>query len=297
MSVSFGLGDVLIQRVVEAEGPFLPVREFLPGVTEEILAASREWMEPHALDPATGRLVFCFQSYVVRTPHHTILVDSCIGNHKHLPRWPDWNGKSDDRYLRGLAALNLSPGDIDLVVCTHLHVDHVGWNTRLENGRWVPTFPNARYLFAQEELAFWTERLRHAPNPVLVDSVLPVVAANRALLVGTDHVVDEYVRFLPAPGHTPSHLAVLVGRGGSDALLTGDAIHTPLQVQHPELSCSADVDPLVAAHTRRALLERLCDTDTLCCTAHFPSPTVGRVRRAGGGFRCDYLPAHGAVGS
>ena len=286
MAEYFERGDVTIQRVVETEALFLPVREFFPAVTDEMLAETRAWMEPHALDPASGWLRFSFHSYVVRTPHHTILVDSCIGNDKDLPRWPQWNGKSDTHYLRNLAALGLSPEDIDMVICTHLHADHVGWNTRLENGRWVPTFPNARYLFAQEELAFWTERMRHTPNPALVDSVLPIVAANRAALVTTDHVIDEHVRFLPTPGHTPNHFTVLLGRGEPSAVLTGDALHSPLQVRFPELSYAMDIDPVLAGRTRRELLERLCDTDTLCCTAHFPSPSVTRIGRSGDGFRC-----------
>ena len=286
MTDYFKLGDLTIQRVVETEEPFLPVREFFPGVTDEMLAATRHWMEPLALDPVSGWLRFSFHSYVVRTPHHTILVDSCIGNHKNLPRWPHWSGKSDTHYMSNLAAVGLSPENIDMVICTHLHADHVGWNTRLEDGRWVPTFPNARYLFSQQELSFWTERMRHTPNPALVDSVLPIVAANRAVLVTTDHVVDDHVRFLPTPGHTPNHFSLLLGRGGAGAILTGDALHSPLQVHYPELSYANDIDPVLAGHTRRALLERVSETDALCCTAHFPSPSITRIRRSGTGFRC-----------
>jgi glyoxylase-like metal-dependent hydrolase (beta-lactamase superfamily II) len=286
MTDYFELDDVTIQRVVEMEELFLPVREFFPAVTDAILAETREWMEPVALDPASGRLRFSFHSYVLRTPHHTILVDSCLGNDKDLPRWPSWHRKSDTHYMRNLAAIGLSPEDIDMVICTHLHADHIGWNTRLQDGRWVPTFPNARYLFSQEELAFWIERMRHTPNPALVDSVLPVIAANRAVLVTTDHVLDEYIRFLPTPGHTPNHFAVLLGRGEPGAILTGDALHSPLQVQYPELSYAMDNDPVLAGRTRRDLLERACDTNALCCTAHFPSPSVTRIRRSGTGFRC-----------
>ena len=281
------LGDVTIQRVVEMEALFLPVKEFFPAVTDAMLAETRDWMEPAALDPASGKLRFSFHSYVVRTPHHTILVDSCVGNDKDLPRWPQWHRKTDADYLRNLAAIGLSPEDIDMVICTHLHADHIGWNTRLQDGRWVPTFPNARYLFSQQELAFWTERMRDAPNPALVDSVLPVVAANRAVLVGTDHVVDDHVAFLPTPGHTPNHFSVLLGGATPSAILTGDALHSPLQVRYPELSYAMDIDPVLAAHTRQDLLERICESGALCCTAHFPSPSVTRIHRSGNGFRCD----------
>ena len=168
-----------------------------------------------------------------------------------------------------------------------LHVDHVGWNTRLEDGRWVPTFPRARYLFSERELAFWTERHRAEPIPHLADSVLPVVAAGRADLVTSAHEVDDHVRLLPTPGHTPDHFAVAVGRGRDDAVITGDLIHSPLQARYPGLRMRLDHDPALAATTRHAFLDRYCDTATLCCFAHFPSPSTGRIRRWGDGFRCE----------
>jgi glyoxylase-like metal-dependent hydrolase (beta-lactamase superfamily II) len=177
--------------------------------------------------------------------------------------------------------------DIDFVLCTHLHVDHVGWNTRLDNGRWVPTFPKARYLFSARELAFWTERHAIDPIPAIADSVLPIVAAQRADLVDSSHVLSDHVRLLPTPGHTPDHFAVALGRGRDVAVLTGDLIHTPLQMRYPELSMMADTDRTRSAMTRRSFLERYCDTDTLCCTAHFPSPSVNRISRWDAGFKCE----------
>jgi glyoxylase-like metal-dependent hydrolase (beta-lactamase superfamily II) len=193
--------------------------------------------------------------------------------------------------MRGLAALGLSVADIDVVMCTHLHPDHVGWNTRLEDGRWVPTFPNARYLFSEVEFAHWTAQHAKEPVPAFADSVLPVVAADRAELVRSDHAVGDHVRLLPTPGHTPGHSAVLVGKAADAAVLTGDLIHSPLQARYPELSMRFDFDRDLAATTRRAFLERFCDTRTLCCTAHFPSPSVGRLTRWGDGFRCDPVEA------
>src|SRR5712671_6264539 len=149
-------------RIIEQEATFLPALEMLPGLTPELLAENRPWMREAAALDAQDVLILCFQSYVVKTPHHTILVDSCIGNDKPRPR-PKWNMKTDDTYMRALAAVGISAGDIDFVMCTHLHVDHVGWNTRLENGSWVPTFPNARYVFARNEFDYWTEQ--HAKTP------------------------------------------------------------------------------------------------------------------------------------
>jgi glyoxylase-like metal-dependent hydrolase (beta-lactamase superfamily II) len=258
----------------------------LPGLTADLLAENRPWMRQAGAIDAEDVLILCFQSYIVKTPPHTILVDSCIGNDKPRPLRPKWNMKSDDTYMRALAAAGFSAGDIDFVMCTHLHVDHVGWNTRLENGRWLPTFPNARYVFAKSEFDYWTEQ--HAKTAVAAfgDSVLPIVEANRAEIVRNDFQIGDHVRILPTPGHTPGHVAFSFGRGRDDAVFSGDLIHSPLQARYPELSVKFDVDQAQAAVTRRNFLERFCDTETLCCTAHFPSPSSGKIRRRGNGFSC-----------
>jgi glyoxylase-like metal-dependent hydrolase (beta-lactamase superfamily II) len=285
MSLEFSVGDLTIHRVIEQETSFVPALEFMPALTPEVLAENRAWMrQAKALDD-DDVLILCFQSYVIQTPHHTILIDSCIGNDKPRPR-PKWNMKTDDTYMRGLAAAGFSVDDIDFVMCTHLHVDHVGWNTQLVNGRWVPTFPKARYVFAQTEFDHWTEQNAKTPVPPFVDSVLPVVEAKRHEIVGNDHQIGDHVRILPAPGHTPGHVAFTFGRGKDDAVFSGDLMHSPLQTLYPELSIKFDVDQAQAAKTRRSFLERYCDTDTLCCTAHFPSPSVGKIRRKGNAFVC-----------
>jgi len=286
LSLAVSIGDLVVHRIIEQETSFIPALEMLPGLTPEVLTENRSWLQQAgAIDPQDV-LILCFQSYVVRTPHHTILVDSCIGNDKPRPR-PKWNMKSDDSYMRALAAAGFGVDDIDFVMCTHLHADHVGWNTRLENGRWVPTFPNARYVFAEDEFEYWGAQNQKTPVAAFGDSVLPVVAANKAELVRSDYQIGDHVRLTPTPGHTPGHVAVEFGRGRTHALLTGDLIHSPLQARYPELSIKFDVDPVQAAATRRDLLERCCETEILCCTAHFPSPSVGKIRRWGNGFRCD----------
>lgn len=289
MSLKFSVGDLTIHRVIEQETSFVPALEMLPALTPEVLAENRTWMrQAKALDEQ-DTLILCFQSYVVKTPHHTILVDSCIGNDKPRPR-PKWNMKTDDTYLRALGAAGFSVDDIDFVMCTHLHVDHVGWNTRLENGRWVPTFPNARYVFAKQEFDHWSAQNAKAEIPPFADSVLPVVEAKRHEFVGNDHQIGDHVRILPTPGHTPGHVAIAMGRGKDDAVFSGDLMHSPLQTLYPELSIKFDVDQAAAATTRRSFLERYCDTDTLCCTAHFPSPSVGKIRRKGNAFVCTEMP-------
>ena len=210
---TFRVGDMTIHRIVEMECGFTP-RSGIPARPEArgaggepvLAGARRRWMR-------TDNLVLCFQSYIVQTPRHTILVDSCIGNDKDRTARPLWHQKKDDAWMRGLAAAGLTVNDIDFVMCTHLHVDHVGWNTRLENGRWVPTFPKARYLFSKTELDYWLAENDKAELPPIADSVIPIVEAKRCDLVTSDHAVDDTVSLLPTPGHTIDHYAVAAWAG------------------------------------------------------------------------------------
>jgi glyoxylase-like metal-dependent hydrolase (beta-lactamase superfamily II) len=283
------LDDISVHRLVELENPlpeapYHPLT-FFPNLTAEVLEENRAWLTGNGLDPVHGHVLLCFQSYILVTPHHTVLVDSCIGNDKERSDRPQWHLKSDDTYMLGLAVAGLSVDDIDFVLCTHLHADHVGWNTRLENGRWVPTFPNARYLFAQRELDHLTAQHKDSPPPYLIDSVLPILEANRADLVRSDHVLDDHIRLEPTPGHTPDHFAVhATGRSGASAMFTGDLIHSPLQTRYPDISMRRDWDPTVAAATRRKVLEYCCESGALMCTGHFPSPSIGSISRRGRGF-------------
>ena len=289
MRTEYGVEDMAIHRIVEQEYGFTPIRDFLPSLTPERLEENRAWLEPKGLDPKTNHVVFCFQSYVVKTPHHTVLVDACIGNDKNHGHRPAWHRKNDPTWMNALKGAGVDVEDIDVVMCTHLHGDHVGWNTRLENGKWVPTFPNARYLFSKKEYDYWDGVHRKTPLSAMEDSVLPIVDAKKAQMVTSDHEVDDHVRLLPTPGHTPDHFAVSIGRKGDAAVFTGDLIHSPLQARYPELFTRADTDAPHAIRTRRAFLERYCDTETLFCTMHFPSPSVGHLKRWGDGFRCEYL--------
>jgi glyoxylase-like metal-dependent hydrolase (beta-lactamase superfamily II) len=285
MSAQIQIGNTTIQRIVEQEGPFFKALSFFPTLSMELLDEHRPWMQPRYLG-ADDMLVLCIQSYLVRTPHHNILIDTCVGNDKPRPARPFWHMSKADRWEKGLAASGLTVADIDFVMCTHLHVDHVGWNTRLENGRWVPTFPKARYLFADRELAFWTKRQKDDPAacPWVEDSVLPIVAANRADIVKSDHAFNDLVTLIPTPGHTIDHYSVHVGKPGADAVITGDMIHSPLQARFPEIGMMADYDSKLAGETRKKLFGRFCDTSTIMCTAHFPSPSTGRVVRHYDGF-------------
>src|SRR5690349_16139061 len=191
MKLNFSVGDLSIHRIIEQETTFLPAQEMLPDLTPELLAENRGWMQKAGALDDKDPLILCFQSYIVRTPHHTILIDSCIGNDKPRPLRPKWNMKTDDTYMRSLKAAGFSVNDIDFVMCTHLHVDHVGWNTRLENGRWVPTFPKARYVFGKKEYDYWAGENAKAEVPPFADSVLPVVEARQADMVKDDFAIGD----------------------------------------------------------------------------------------------------------
>ena len=216
MTTAIKLKDITIHPVVEQQGALFDALEFFPTLSKEAFEENLPWLQPTFIEPATGRLVLCVQSFVIKTPDQNILVDTCVGNHKPRPARPFWNMMRSDRFEKNLGAAGLTVNDIDYVMCTHLHVDHVGWNTRLENGRWVPTFPKAKYVMADRELAHWTQKEKDDPAsvPWITDSVLPIIEANRAQIVASDFALNDAVKFIPTPGHTIDHCSVLVGRPG-----------------------------------------------------------------------------------
>lgn len=286
------IGDVTWRRIVEYEEPDFAVSMLLPDATDDALAPYRDWLEPRFLDPASQELVMANQSYLLRTRHHLVLVDSCCGNDKERRFHEPWAMRKSTAYMDGLAAAGVAVDDIDYVMCTHLHPDHVGWNTRLLDGRWVPTFPNAKYVFAKDEYAFWEKLSEKGKGPTdgsFFDSVLPVVEAGQAEMVAHDFSLDDEIALLPTPGHTPGHVSIEIASAGAGGIVTGDVMHTPLQVREPDWSAVGCSDRAQSAATRRALLERCVDTDTLVMTGHFPSPSVGHVVSASGGFDFRFL--------
>ena len=291
MAAPLSVADMTVYRIVDFEGRFMPVLDMLPALTPELLAENRHWQPKGALDP-DDFVRLSIHSYIVKTPHHTILIDSCLGNDKPRPR-PEWSMRTGTNYMEALAATGLTVEDIDYVMCTHLHVDHVGWNTRLLNGEFVPTFPNARYVFGAEEHSYWQSADMANANAVYRDSVLPIVERGRADLVDYDFQLGDHVRILPTPGHTVGHVAFCLGKKSDELVFSGDLMHVPLQTRYPELSFVRDMDQPKAAMTRRAFLERFCDTKTLCCSGHFPAPSVGRIKRWDGGFKCEGLDLPG----
>lgn len=281
------LGDINVSRVVELEGPLMMPQQLLPEAKNEVIESHKHWLAPNFL-AADGMFIMSIHTYVIRTKHHTILVDTCIGNDKDRALFPAWS-RMQGPYLQTLETVGgVKPEQVDYVLCTHLHVDHVGWNTRLVNGKWVPTFPNAKYLFARKEWEFWKqecEKDKGTGDGSIVDSVIPIVEAGKAVLVEGDHAIDDQVFLEPTPGHTPGHVCVHVKGGGKEAIMTGDMMHHPVQTAEPQWSSGFCSDPKQSAVTRRAFLERNADNGKLILAAHFATPTVGTITPAGNAFR------------
>ena len=279
------VGDVRITSIIERDGPWRAPAAMFPGFDPVAGPAMLAELDPEVYDAASDRLVITYQTFVVRTPHHTILVDTCTGEDKGYPAPMDFPKQP---WLDGLHAAGLGVEDIDYVFCTHLHIDHCGWNTVLRDGRWVPTFPNAKYVFHEREYAAWEALDKQGANPpgtVWRFNCEPVVAAGQALLVGDDYALDDLVTLTPTPGHSPCHCCVNIRSRGQRAVVTGDLMHHAIQVRAPELSTVFDYDPAQGVQSRRRFLEGVADTDTLLLPVHFPSPTAGRVEAEGDRFR------------
>jgi glyoxylase-like metal-dependent hydrolase (beta-lactamase superfamily II) len=286
------IGGITVDRIVEAEGAFREFDFIIPGATQALVDANADWLVPRYILP-DGMMIMAFHAMIVRTPRQTILVDCCVGNDKERPLRPPWHHQQTP-FLDTMRAAGVTPEDIDVVMCTHLHADHVGWNTRLIDGRWVPTFPNAQYVFARKEYEHWEAEARKAKadgaeNPPnhgsFDDSVLPVMEAGRAVLVEADHEIDHGVWLEPAFGHTPGNVLVNLKDGGRHAVVCGDTIHSPLQLCDPSLSSAFCEDPAMSARSRTAMVEKLADTESVLLAAHFPAPVAGRVIRHRDAFK------------
>ncbi|MEU6313211.1 MBL fold metallo-hydrolase [Streptomyces sp. NPDC047014] len=285
------VGDVIVHRIDEtllppATGPWL-----LPDATATVVAA-HDWLRPHFADEE-GVLHLDSHTFAFVADGLRVLVDTGIGNDKERAN-PAWHALDTD-YLQRLTAAGFPPESVDLVVLTHLHADHVGWNTRLVDGDWVPTFPNARYVTSRTEREFWAGYpMEDARRQMFHDSVIPVEEAGLLDLVDVPAEgveIAPYVRLIPTPGHTPGHVAVEVSSAGHRALITGDCIHHPVQLAHPSIGACVDIDPALSETSRRELLASLADTDALVLGTHFAPPTAGRVTTHGNAYRLTPTPA------
>lgn len=267
------IGDVTVhcvQEIVVANDPDIVVN----GVDAPLLAAHGHWLRPHYVTD-DDRLLIAIQTYLVEADGVRIVVDTCLGNDRPLGGGPPLR----TAYLDDIAALGFGRELVDVVLCTHLHLDHVGWNTMLVDGAWVPTFPNARYLFAEAEYEFW--RTERNPFVDLRDTVDPIVEADLHQLVGPRHAITGVVSLVPTPGHTPGHVSVRISSHGASALISGDMLHHPIQIAAPDHGCPADWDEQQARETRLALLDDLAASGTLLLGTHFAEPAGGFVNRAG----------------
>jgi len=279
------VGDITITRILETEMPvpYHPTYSFIREATPDALRPMA-WLYPHFVSE-DGALRLSIHALLVQAPGLNLIVDTCVGNDK--PRALLGNRALQTAFLDSLAAAGCAREQVDVVVCTHLHVDHVGWNTMLVDGQWLPTFPNARYLIGRREYEHWSTAGDDEQLAILGDSVRPVFDHGLATLVEMNHRISPSISLTPTPGHTPGHVSVQIESRGERALITGDMLHHPCQFGHPEWSPTFDSDPVSGANMRRAVMERVADEPVLVIGTHFAAPTAGHVRRDGDAFRFD----------
>jgi glyoxylase-like metal-dependent hydrolase (beta-lactamase superfamily II) len=280
-SARWQVGDVRVTRVVEMV-TLVPVQALTPEVTATDLAPHGDWLVPAYAD-GDGNLRLSVHALVVESGGRRIVVDTCVGNGKPRP-FPGW-GDLQTGFLADLTAAGFPPESVDTVLCTHLHFDHVGWNTRDDGGTWVPTFPNARYLFGATDLAHWQQvdsRTGITATSSMQDSVQPILDAGLADLVASDHVLTPEVRIVPTPGHSPGHHSVVIESGGRTAVITGDVAHSPVQLAEPDWVGLADSDQVQACRTRHEFRRRFNGPDVLIIGTHFPTPTAGHLLHTDG---------------
>ncbi len=290
------IGAITVTRVEEQFGnPNYPPEQYFTGFEREVLERHRHWLAPNHYAPETDRLVTSVHSWLIRTPRHTILLDCCGGNHKHRPWLPRFH-QQDRPFLSRLREAGAAPEDIDMVLCTHLHEDHSGWNTHLKDGRWVPTFPNAKYLFSKKENDYW-DPAQHpgdehpVRNVVYRDSVLPVIESGQATLLEGAHAIDDSMLIEPASGHTPGHVLLKMSQGGERAVFSGDIMHHVLQVYAPHWNSRFCELPQEARATRKRVLEHCAEQGALLFPAHFGAPFVAAISVSASGFEARFVEA------
>ncbi|MBT5666447.1 MAG: MBL fold metallo-hydrolase [Rhodospirillaceae bacterium] len=276
------IGDVKITRIIELQvsggSKFI-----LPDATREAVQEI-DWLAPHFAEP-DGRLIMSIHALIIESGDRRIMVDTCLGNDKERAI-PGWNMRHGP-FLEDIAAAGYPRESIDTVLCTHLHVDHVGWNTMWADEKWVPTFPNARYLFGRTEWEHWSDENhpQKRGEDIIGDSVKPIVDAGLADLVDSDHKITDEIWLEPTPGHTPGHVSVRISSRGEDALITGDFMHHPCQMARPDWRSAADYDGEWAEKTRNELLQQYADQPVLVIGTHFATPTAGHILRDGNVYR------------
>ena len=279
MSSEWQIGGIQVTKVEEQIWPISP-RWLFANADYETMKEQADWLAPHYITD-DFKLKLSIHSFVLRTAGRTILIDSCVGNHKER-NVAAWN-QMESPYLERLADAGVKPEDVDFVFCTHMHVDHVGWNTRLRDGRWVPTFPNARYLYNKAEFEHWSNSDDEFQVPVMADSVNPIIEARLADMVDHDHQIEDGIHVVPTPGHTPGHCSVMLG--GNAGVITGDMVHHPIQLADPTIYSKADSDSPMAIATRIEKFAQWCNDGTRILGTHFADPTVVGLEPNGDGYK------------
>jgi glyoxylase-like metal-dependent hydrolase (beta-lactamase superfamily II) len=286
------IGDVRVTRIEEQMGPGFPAKDFFPEFEADTFAAEGHWLAPSYYQPESGRLVTSIHSWLLRTDKHTILVDACSGNHKPRPGMPRFD-MLNSQYLERLREAGVEPEQIDFVMCTHLHVDHVGWNTKLENGKWVPTFPNARYVMSRTDHDHWAALAKKPDTETYQvnaynDSVLPIVEAKKAEFVSGDHGMCGCLTLKPAPGHTPGQIRLDLDSRGKRAIFAGDALHNPVQVPLWKWNSCFCEDRDLARKSRHTLLADCVEQGALLMPTHFAPPHAAYIKDKGDRFELDW---------
>ncbi len=290
---TFLLGNIEITPIVEIDPFELPVSILFPDLDLNRLEPHRDWLEPAYFVESTVRLIV--RSWLLKHAGTTVLVDACVGDHKHRPLRTDWHQRSGGEWLNRLRTCGVEPQDVDFVCCTHFHADHVGWNTQMVDGRWVPTFRNARTLASRVEFEHWNGLAAAAgdddsPNlDVYRDSVLPVHEAGLLELVDDGFEVTRGLTLQHSPGHTPGHMSVDAASAGRRGVLCGDAIHSPLQMVLPDVCSAFCSDEAQAVRTRLGILEDLADSEDILVPAHFRGSGMCRVHSTAEAFRPEFL--------
>jgi glyoxylase-like metal-dependent hydrolase (beta-lactamase superfamily II) len=281
--LSWKIGDVKVTRIVEMDLPipYSPKMPFLKEATPEALS-EMTWLYPHFVTP-DGAMLLSIHALAVEAPGLKLVVDTCIGNDR--ARGILGGEKLQTAFLDHMNEIGFGRDAVNAVVCTHLHVDHVGWNTMLEGGKWVPTFPKARYFIGREEYAHWKSVDAEEQKEILADSVQPIFDAGLAQEVEMTHRISPEIRLMPTTGHTPGHVSVVIESQGETAIITGDMVHHPAQIGRPDWTPAFDSDKDASRATRKAMFKDWADKPILIIGTHFAAPTAGRIKKDGASYR------------
>jgi glyoxylase-like metal-dependent hydrolase (beta-lactamase superfamily II) len=293
MADMFKIGEATITRVQETNRPVYPLRDIFPECTDDLIARHRHWLAPHHYDAETGRIRLAVHSWLLQVGGKNILIDCCCGNGKRKPGRPFWENLNEP-YLERLAAAGARPEQIDLVICTHLHHDHVGWNTVNRDGKWVPTFPNARYVFSKPDVEYFSKvdadpKEGPAELGTFRECVVPILDASKADLVsGGAHRLNDFIEIAPAPGHSPGHVVFKLESKGERGVFIGDVLHHMLQIYYPQWNFPKNANAAQAVVSRRRVLDDIAAIGALMIPAHVGAPFAGRVEKTADGFRPDF---------